>query len=131
MGAVERATDDRNDALATAHCLLNLPGTDVGRRRGRREHEHHGLGLADEVAETPAPFLAAGDGVAVQGRLVTQEPQRDIELIGEIEILAAVGDEDAQSAAFVGRRLAGRRPGVLPVHDRSSAGAQSAALAVS
>jgi TPR repeat protein len=45
--------------------LLNLPSADFRARRGRRQHEHHSVGFADQVAEASLPVLATGDAVAV------------------------------------------------------------------
>src|SRR5262249_31753071 len=47
--ALQRSAVNRKDALAESCRLLHLPGADFGARRGRREHENHRVGLADQV----------------------------------------------------------------------------------
>src|SRR5262249_17366539 len=79
-----------------------LPGADFGARRGRREHENHRVGLADQVAEASLPVLATGDAVAVDDALKAAKIEPRIELVGKVQVVAAGGDENAKLAS-VGR----------------------------
>ena len=76
--ALQRSADDGKDALAESCRLLHLPGADFGARRGRREHENHRVGLADQVAETSFPVLATGDAVTVDEALKAASVERRI-----------------------------------------------------
>jgi hypothetical protein len=66
--ALQRSADNGKDALAESCRLFYLPSADFG-RRGRREHEHHRIGLANQVAEASLPVLATGDALAVDDAL--------------------------------------------------------------
>jgi hypothetical protein len=55
---LQRSAVNRKDALSQARRLLHLPGANFRARRGRREHENHRFGLADQVAESSLPVLA-------------------------------------------------------------------------
>src|SRR5262249_55252979 len=80
-----------------------LPGADFGTCRGWREHEDHRVGLANQVAKASLPVLATGDAVAVDDTLKAANiRERRIELVGKLQVFAAVGDEDAKLAP-VGR----------------------------
>src|SRR5262249_25521092 len=96
--ALHRAAVNGEDALAESRRLLHLPGTDFGARRGRRQHENYRVGLADQGAEASLPVLATGDAVAVDRALKAVKIECRIELVREVQVLAAVGDEDAKLA---------------------------------
>jgi hypothetical protein len=96
----ERAANHRDHALAKARGFFDLPDTDVGIGRRWRQHENDRVGLADEVGKTLSPLLSAGDRLPVQRCLEAEKPKRDIELIGKVEIVPAVGNEDLELAAF-------------------------------
>jgi len=55
-----------------------------------------------QVAEASLPVLATGDAVAVDEALKTASIERRIQLVGELQVVAAVGNEDAKLAP-VGR----------------------------
>src|SRR5215831_12175199 len=100
--ALQRSAVNGKDALAESCRLLHLPCADFGARRGRREHENYCVSLADQVAEASLPVLATGDAVAVDEALKAVSIERRIKLVGEVQVIAAVGDEDAKLAP-VGR----------------------------
>ena len=100
--ALQRSADNGKDALVESCRLLHLPGADFGARRARREHENHRVGLADQVAEASFPVLATGDAVTVDDTLKAASIERRIELVGEVQVVATVGDKDAK-LSFVGR----------------------------
>jgi hypothetical protein len=58
------------------------------------------VGLANQVAEASFPVLTTGDAVTVDETLEVVE--RRIELVSEVQVVAAVGDEDAK-LPFIGR----------------------------
>src|SRR5262252_10776562 len=97
----------RHITLAAATRLLRLPGADFGARRGWCEHEHHRVGLADQVAKTSLPVLATGDAVAIDGAVKAASIERRVQLVGKLQVVAAVGDEDAK-LDLVGRVRAAR-----------------------
>src|SRR5262249_8512470 len=98
----QRLGDNGNDALVELFRLLHLPCTDFGTRRAWREHENHRVGLADQVAKASFPVLANGDVVTVDETLETASIECFIELVGELQVVAAVGNKDAKFP-FVGR----------------------------
>jgi hypothetical protein len=100
--ALQRSAVNGKDALAESCCLLHLPGADFRTRRGWREHKNHRVGISNQVAEASLPVLAAGDAVAVDEALKAASIERCIELVGKLQIVAAIGDEDAKLAP-VGR----------------------------
>src|SRR5262245_8857714 len=96
--ALQRSAVNGKNALAESRCLFHLPGADFGARRGRREHENHRVGLADQVAEALLPVLATGDAVAVEDARKAASIERRIELVGKVQVVAAIRDEDAKLA---------------------------------
>jgi hypothetical protein len=100
--ALQRSAVNGKDPLAESCRLLHLPGTNFGTHRGRREHENDGVSFPNQVAETSLPVLATGDAVAVEDALKAAKIEPRIELIGKVQVVAAVGDEDAKPA-LVGR----------------------------
>src|SRR5262245_61622549 len=83
--ALKRSAVNGKDALAESGRFLHLPGADFGARRGRREHENHRVGLANQIAEASLPVLATGDAVAVDDALKAANiSERRIELVGEV-----------------------------------------------
>ena len=111
--ALQRSADNRKDALVKSCRLLHLPIADFGARRVRREHENHRVGLADQVAEASFPVLATGDAVAIDETLKAVSIERRIELVGEVQVVAAVGNEDAK-LPFVGRGRPARLLRAIP-----------------
>lgn len=65
-------------------------------RRGRREHKDDRIGLADEFGKTFFPFRAAGDAVAVDDGVKPAPIKRRFQLVGKVEVVAAIGDENAK-----------------------------------
>src|SRR5262249_53995253 len=90
------------DALAEPCSLLHLPIADFGACRSRREHENHGVGFPNQVPKASLPFLATRDAVAVDETLKAASIERHIQLVGKVQVVAAVGDEGAK-LALVGR----------------------------
>jgi hypothetical protein len=76
--AFQRSADNGKDALTESCSLLRLPGADRGACRGRREHENHRVGLADQDAEASLPVLAAGNTVAIEDALKAASTERRI-----------------------------------------------------
>jgi hypothetical protein len=93
---VQRPAIDRDDALVEPLGLAHLPLANLRLCRVRRQHEHDRVGLADHGAEPLLPGLAAGYAFPVERRLEAAQLQPRGELVGEIEVLATVGDEDAK-----------------------------------
>src|SRR5262245_25084748 len=87
---------------------------DVGRGGGWREHEHDGIGVADEAAEAMFPILAAGDAVSVDGGGKAVKRKRRIELIREFQVVTTVRNKDAELAGIV-------RSHACPPNERISA----------
>jgi hypothetical protein len=57
--------------------------------------------------ESLLPFLASGDGVAINGSIKSPKPERDIELVSEITIVTAVGYEGTEFAVLERKRRCG------------------------
>src|SRR5262249_30279499 len=87
--------------LAESLRLLRLPGAEFGVCRGRREHENHRVGLADQVAEASLPVLATGDALAVDEALKAAKIECGIKLVCEIQVVAPV-EEEKTKVALVG-----------------------------
>ncbi len=100
--ALQRSADNGKDALAEPCRLLHLRVADFRACRSRREHENYRVSLADQVAEASLPVLATRDAVAIDDTLKAASIERVIQLVGEVQVVAAVGDEDAKLAP-VGR----------------------------
>src|SRR6516225_9759180 len=98
--ALQRSLDDGKDALAEPCRLVHLPLTDFGACRGRREHENHCVSISNQVAETSLPVFTTGDAFTVDEALKAANIERRIKLVGEAQIIAAVGDEDAKLASI-------------------------------
>src|SRR5262249_19259936 len=90
------------DALAESCRLLHLPIADFRACRSRREHEHHRVRFSNQVPEALLPFLATRDAVAINDALKAVRIERRIQLVGKLQVIAAVRDEDAKLAP-VGR----------------------------
>src|SRR5262245_18686711 len=100
--ALEWSADDRKDALVESCRLFHLPIADWGKRRSGREHENDRVSLADQVGKTSFPVLATGDAVTVDETLEAANIECFIELVGELQVVATVGNKDAK-LPFVGR----------------------------
>src|SRR5262249_46688817 len=96
--ALQRSAVNGKDALAESCRLLHLPGADFGARRTRREHEDHRVCVSNQVAQALLPLFTAGDTFAVDEALKAVSLERRIELVGKVQVVAAVGDEDAKLA---------------------------------
>src|SRR5262245_35477497 len=94
----------------------------VGARGTRRKHENDRVGLADQVAKASFPFLTTGNAFSVDETFEAASFECFIELVGELQVVAAVGDEDAK-LPFIGRgRLARLLRGDTSGFRRSSTG---------
>ena len=69
---------------------------DFGACRSWREHENHRVGLANQGAEPSLPSFTAGDVVPVHDAVKAAGIECCVKLVGEPEIIAAVGKEDAK-----------------------------------
>ena len=116
--AVERTADDRDDALGQPSSLLDLPRANLGEGRGRREREHHRLGLADQGAEARLPKLSAQAALTVQLGSEAVSLQCTAQLVGEVEVVPAVGDVDAQLGVGPGALARGARVHGARIHVR-------------
>src|SRR5262249_12882746 len=68
---------------------------------------NHRVSLAYQLAEALLPFLTTGDALTVDEALKAISLKRRIKLVGEVQVVAAIGDEDAKLAP-VGRVGAAR-----------------------
>src|SRR5262249_45552213 len=100
--AFQRSAINRKNALVESCRLLHLPRADFRTCRGWREDENHRVDLPDQVAEASLPVLATGDALTVNDALKAACIERRIQLVGKLQIIAAVGDKDAK-LALVGR----------------------------
>jgi hypothetical protein len=108
----------RDNSLAEPDGLFDLPGADLrlGRRRGG--HKHDCVGVADERAKPLLPVLARGDAVPVERGREPAKAKRRVDNIREVEVVAAVGDEDVELAGFF-------RHGLCPGGSLANPGAQT------
>jgi hypothetical protein len=69
--------------------------------------DYNRVGLADQVAKASLPGLATGDAFAIDDTFEAAKIKRRGELIGEVEVFAAVGNKDAKLPFVGGSRPAG------------------------